>query len=566
MSEPFGIGHNSGFQDRWYQDEAVESLFEFFRTHGGNDDEGNVVEANPIVCLPTGTGKSLVNARFFQRALFQYPNTRAIMSTHVKELIEQNAKKMLQVWPQAPLGIHSAGLKQRDFIQPIIFGGIKSMVGNAKAFGRRDFLVVDECHLIPGMGDSAQYIEFIKELKETNPYLKVIGLTATPYRLGLGLLTNGQIFSHKAYDLTDIDGFNRLIAEGYLCPLIPKRTQTELDVSNVGMNNGEYALGELQNAVDTKDVNFKALRELVEAGHDRWSWLVFASGVEHAEHLAEMLSSVFGIPAAAIHSKLSPTERDRRIAAFKSGELRCVVNNNVLTTGFDFPPVDLIGMLRPTMSTGLWVQMLGRGTRPYDYRSPGDVDGSYFQFVKANCLVLDFAGNTRRLGPVNDPVIPRMKGQGKPGDAPVRICQVCGVYNHASSKVCIACGTEFPAGGSNLVGHSAGEELIRSDLPVVEWLDVNRVVAVPHIQRGTGKQSIKIMYHCGLRQFNEWVTVEGPGLPSKRGRDWFRQRFGEPWEGMTNAQVLSLMSQMRAPRQIRVWLNKKYPEILSHEF
>lgn len=567
MNAPVTIGHNGGpaFADRWYQDEAVEALFQFFASHGGTDGNGVPIPANPLVCLPTGTGKSIVNARFFQRALMQYPSTRAIMSTHVKELIEQNAKKMLQVWPHAPLGIHSAGLKQRDFVQPIIFGGIKSMVGKGELFGRRDFLVVDEAHLIPGEGDSADYLKFIEELRVQNPYLKVIGLTATDYRLGLGRLTNGKIFTHKAYDLTDIDGFNRLMAEGFLAPLIPKRTNTELDVSGVGMSKGEYNLGELQNAVDTKDVNFKALREIVEAGHDRWSWLLFSAGVEHAEHLAEMLGSVFGIEAVAIHSKMTQAERDRRIELFKTGQVRCAISNNVLTTGFDHPPVDLIGMLRPTMSTGLWVQMLGRGTRPYSYLTADPELARLFPFIKANCLVLDFAGNTRRLGPINDPVIPRMKGQGKPGDAPVRICSVCGVYNHATARVCIACGTAFEF-GPKLTASASEAELIRSDLPVVEWIDVNRVVAVPHTAKATGRKSIKVMYHCGLQQFNEWITVEGTGLPAKRGRDWFRQRYGEPWEGITDAQVLSLMSQMRAPRQIRVWLNKKYPEVLGYEF
>lgn len=552
------------FQSRWYQDEAVESLFDYFSTHGGTDGNGVPVRANPLVCLPTGTGKSLVNAKFFQRALTTFPQTRAIMSTHVKELIEQNAKKMLQVWPTAPLGIYSAGLGQKDFIQPIVFGGIKSMVGKGQLFGRRDFLVVDEAHLIPGQGDSADYLKFIDELREQNPYIKIIGLTATPYRLGLGHLTNGKIFTDVAYDLTDIDGFNRLMAEGYLATLIPARTDNELDVSNVGMSNGDFNSGEVQNAVDTKEINFKVLRETVERGHDRASWLVFAAGVEHCEHIAEMLWSVFGIEAVAIHSKLPQGERDRRIALFKSGQVRAAISNNVLTTGFDHPPVDMIVVLRPTMSTGLWVQMLGRGTRPYDFRNPGDVDPWAFPYVKQNCLVLDFARNTRRLGPINDPVIPKMKGQGKAGEAPVRICE-CGVYNHASARVCIACGAAFTF-ENKLTSTASNEELIRSDLPVVEWIDVQRVVAVPHTSRASGNQSIKVMYHCGLRQFSEFITIEGKGLAKKRARDWVRQRWGEPWDTMTNADLLSLISQMQTPRQIRVWLNKKHPEVLAYEF
>jgi superfamily II DNA or RNA helicase len=121
--------------------------------------------------------------------------------------------------------------------------------------------------------------------------------------------------------------------------------------------------------VNTDDKNNAAIQEALEQGHDRNCWLAFCAGVDHADAVAGLLNS-YGVPAAAVHSKLSAGERDARIAAFKSGELRCITNNNILTTGFDHPPVDMILMLRPTMSTVLWIQMLGRGTRPYDANDP----------------------------------------------------------------------------------------------------------------------------------------------------------------------------------------------------
>jgi DNA repair protein RadD len=283
-----------------------------------------------------------------------------------------------------------------------------------------------------------------------NPYLKIIGLSATVYRLGMGLLTNGPIFTDIAYDLCNIQGFSRLIAEGYLAPIFPKKTNVELDVSSVGMSStGDFNDRALQAAVDDADITYKALTEAVQIGQSRRSWTAFASGIDHAIHIAEMLRGTFGIDAAEVHSKMPEKERDRRIDAYKRGELRCIVNKDILTTGFDHPPIDLILMLRPTMSTGLWVQMLGRGTRPYDPAINGYLPG--FASKKFDCCVLDYAGNTRRLGPINDPVIPKPKGKGRAGDAPVKICDACGAYNHTSARFCLVCNNEFVM-SPNIVG------------------------------------------------------------------------------------------------------------------
>lgn len=558
------------YEPRWYIEEAIGATFDYFNTHGGTNPDGSPVMANPLIAMPTGTGKSYFIAEFVRRAFAMFPQTRLIMATHIKELIEQNAKRMVDVWPHAPIGLHSAGLKSREVHQPIIFGGIKSMVKNTSALGWRDLVVIDEAHLVSPNSDTT-YQEFLTGLKLQNPYVKVIGLSATIYRMGLGHLTNGNIFTDIAYDITNIAGFSRLLAEGYLCPVIPKKTATQLDLSNVGISStGDFNEAALQAAVDQNEVTFAALSELVAYGQDRRSWMIFASGIEHAEHIALMLQGSFGVPTGVVHSKSK--DRDKVIEDFKSGKLRCIVNKDVLTTGFDHPPVDMIGMLRPTMSTGLWVQMLGRGTRP----SPG----------KANCLVLDFAGNTRRLGPINDPVIPRPRREGKPGDAPIKICPQdkggCGVYNHASARECIACGREFEIFGGDgpAIERTAGtDELLRSDLPQVEMFDVQRVVYTIHNSR-SGSQSIKASYYCaGMRTFYEYIKFEdAKPFAIHKAHDWLRQRtvYAEQaieymesphMEGQRNDYVMSGSHSFRIPRRLRVWVNKpQNPEIMGYEF
>lgn len=550
----------TAFQPRWYIEEAVASLFNYFATHDGN----------PLIAMPTGTGKSVVIAKFLYEAFKAYPSTRAIGLTHVKELIEQDAKAIKRAWPNAPLGIYSAGLKQYDNLSPIVFGGVQSVVGKYPIFGHRDLLFIDEAHLLSPKSDTS-YQRVIKELRQTNPKLKTVGLTATAYRLGLGHMTNGGIFTDVCYDLCNREAFARLIAEGYLAPLIPKRTKTQLDLSSVKLVGGEFNQEQLQISIDKAEITRAALHEVVEAGRDRQSWLIFASGVEHAEHIAEDLRTYFRIPAAAVHSKMTGEQRDKVIADFKAGRIRAIVNQNVLTTGFDHPPIDLIVVLRPTMSPGLWVQMLGRGTRPYDWYALSPAEQKVFaafQYKKLNCLVLDFAANTERLGPIDDPVIPQKKGDGPPGDAPIRICDNCGMYNHASAATCSACGYVFPR--QEKIRTFASELALMSALeeaPVLKEFAVQRVIYQAHTAR-SGNTSVKVVYYCeGLQTFFEYVSVEGGGLRAKRGRDWYRLRSkmrGEPPDD--NSTLLELCPELRVPSSVQVIVNRQYPEITGVAF
>jgi hypothetical protein len=662
--------------------------------------------------------------------------------------------------------------------------------------------------------------------------------------------------------------------EGFIAPLVPKRTAIELDISNVGISNGDYSKGELQRAVNKEEITRAALTEMIEQGCNRKSWLIFASGVEHSESISDMLN-LMGIPCAAIHSKITAEEREKRLKAFKSGELRAVSNNNVLTTGFDHPPIDLIGMLRPTCSPGLWcldekteiltkegfknkdeiketdlvatvnpvsmkseyLPILGKIERQlipfekyvsfsnpqmdwkvtdkhrmlyrtrkgkarikteksfveaskllnnefiqlpvsgfghnYDlplsdselrfiglFMSDGSLDKSNKQITiyqssrypmilneirkcfggcgfklreynkkrppyydinrfqvafgawkhleiylskdfalplmklserqfnilleaifwgdgqkqptkvnwiqrsihistgnkifaerlqqtallngyranivkthvymirmkkqqwntisksndgrnqikteesddnfvwcvenangtlftrrngkvvivgncqmlgrgtrpcegKENCLVLDYAGNTKRLGPINDPIKPRKKGQAV-GDPPVKICENCGMYNHASVRFCDNCGAEFKF-KVKIVQRASTEQLLKSDAPVIERFNVHKVIYSRHNKAFT-LPSIRVDYYCeGLARFREWVGIGRTGPFGNKAKHWWKQRSAVPVpETVDEALVLS--SYLREPKTITVHVNKSLPEILSYEF
>lgn len=555
------------YQNRWYQDEAEYSIFNYFASGK---------KGNPVVAMPTGTGKSVVIANFIKRAMTTYPGQRIMMLTHVKELIEQNAEKLRSVWPTAPLGIYSAGLRQRNTDLPITFGGIQSVakaikkqVENSSCLWRPDLILVDECHLVSPNEDSTyQYV--YNELMKINPYLKFIGFSATPFRLKQGMITDGGLFTDICYDITGYEAFNRLIAEGYIAPLIPKRTKSEIDASKVSIQAGEYNQKQAEEAADK--ITYAAVKEMVEIGlaENRQSWLVFAQGIKHAENVAAMMQSM-GIPALAVHSALSDAENAERIALFKAGKIAALVNNGKLTTGFDHPPIDLIGMIRLTNSPSLWVQMLGRGTRPYNCHDmkQSELLRRAFPFVKENCLVLDFAGNTRRLGPINDPKTPRKPGGGG-GDAPVWICEACDTYNHASARYCAGCGAEHVF-ENKLYTTAQTEELLRDDAPIVEYFNVSKVIYNLHEKKNAQginitPPSIKVSYFVngGLQMFNKWVCLEHPGIIGRQAREWWKQHHaGEP--PLTTHEALKQVSQLREPRRIRVWVNKKYPEVLGYE-
>jgi DNA repair protein RadD len=530
------------YTPRPYQNDAVAAIFAYYAKGG---------VGNPVVAMPTATGKSLVIAEFIKFVIQRWPRQRIILLTHVKELIKQNAEKLREQWPQVPLGIFSAGLNQRDVNFPVVYGGVASVVNCVELFGWRDLMLVDEGHLISPKEDT-NYQEIIKRLRAINPAMKVIAFTATPYRTGQGMISDGPIFTDVCFDLCSFKEFNKLIADGYLVAPIPKSTTTELDTSKVKITAGEFNKGDLQKAVDIDSVTYAACREIVEEGFDRKCWLIFASGVKHAEHVASCLSSM-GIDVTCIHSKLSDKECDRRYEDWKAGKYKAIVNYGKLTTGVDHPPIDLIAVLRPTMSTVLWVQMLGRGTRP----SPAT--------LKENCLVLDFARNTIRLGPINDPVIPRKRVKGEvPGVAPVRICPQCGVYNHARSTECSQCGFVFPK--IEKLFHTAGtDELIRRDEPVVNNFDVQRIVYNRHQKMGKPPM-IKVSYFCGLHLFSEWICFEHGGYATMKAHAWWKARTGLKAAPPSTDEALKFVSQLRVPRRIRVWSNKKYPEVLGYEY
>ena len=537
---------------RYYQQESVDGLFNYFSTNA---------EGNPLIALPGGTGKSLVIAEFVRRVITQWPNQKILVATHVRELITQSYEELVGLWPTCPAGIYSAGLKRRETHLPVTFCGIASIAKRIQEFGHVDLMLVDEADLISHR-EGTQYRKAIEALKVINPNLRVIGLTATPYRLGLGTLTDGDIFTDIIVDYTSYDKFNRLVDDGFISPLIAKKTDVELNVDGVHVVGGEFNRGELQAACDKELVTRAALEEALVLAHDRNHWMAFCTGTTHADHTRDMLIEM-GISAVSVHSNLpgGDDERDENLRLFKAGMVRTVVGVNVFSRGFNFRPTDCLLIMRPSMSPAWWVQALCRGTRP----SP--------ETGKQNCLVLDYAGNTRRLGPINDPVLPRKKGAKGSGMVPFRICPVCQTYNHTRVKFCSSCQYEFPE-VVKIAETASDLDLIRREKPkptpkpaVLEEYDVHRVEFAIHEPRDPSKgRSLKAAYHSGLRIFNEWLCFDSEkGFPRHKAHETWRLMAGTEAPKTTD-EALMRVGELRPPVKIRVLHEGKYPQVVGYDF
>lgn len=472
---------------RDYQRRTIDQLYRWF---------AEVHEGHPCIELPTGSGKSHIVAELCKEAIQQWPETRILMLTHVKELIEQNANKMRQHWPEAPLGIYSAGMGQRDIGEPITFAGIQSVRNKADQIGHVDLVLIDECHLVSHKQEGG-YRKLLDNLTRINPALRVIGLTATPYRMGHGYITDAPALFSAIIAPVSIE---ELIYKKHLAPLRSKLTDHALSVDGVHKRGGEYIESELQAAVDTMHNNISTVDEVIKLAGERRSWLFFCAGVQHAHNVADALIER-GITAATIVGTTPKAERERIVADFKAGEIKALTNANVLTTGFDHPDLDLIAMLRPTLSTGLYVQMAGRGMRPKSHTD--------------HCLVLDFAGVVQTHGPITAVNPKKATGKGD-GKAPVKVCESCKELNHISAKECIVCGEPFP------LPLPLKHKLYNDDIMGLDTteMDITDWQWRRHTSRASGKEMLRVTYYGALsdKPINEYLTICHDGYAGEQAR------------------------------------------------
>ncbi len=486
----------SGKALRDYQREAVDSVIAWWsRGHG----------AHPLVVAPTGSGKSLMIAALCRDAIAIDPDVRIVILAHRKELVGQNADELQTEAPDLPVGVYSAGLGRREIGQPITFAGVQSIARRAKDIGPVDIVIIDEAHMIPRRS-ATRYGQFLSAVEEINPLAKRVGFTATPYRLDSGRLDEGEdaIFDGICYDI----GVQMLVDRGFLAPVVSKGGVRNIDLTGVRRRAGEFVSSDMSRAA--LDITAEIVEETVRLGQGRQGWMVFAASVEHAERMLDLIRAE-GVRAELVTGATPRGERDAIIAQFKARSIRCLVNVDVLTTGFNAPHVDLVVLARATESAALYVQIVGRGMRV----APG----------KTDCLLLDYGGNVLRHGPI-DAVRQKDRGEGD-GQAPAKQCPSCDGLLHAGLRVCPYCGHEFPPPDveRGLGGAYDGAVLSAQRRP--RDLKVRRVTQSRHEKPGK-PPSVRVEYWCGLEVHREWVCPEHQGYARHKYVRWCRQLGIEP--------------------------------------
>ena len=518
---------------RPYQRAAIDGLYDYWANKKGD---------NPLIVAPTGSGKSLIIAHLVKDAM-SFPGTRVLMLTHVKELLEQNAKELLNLYSEADVGFYSASLKKKVLHRAVTFAGIQSI--HKRAFEMMpppDLVIVDECHLIP-RSDSTRYNKFLSDLKLCNPAIKIVGLTATPYRLDSGWLHKGEgaIFDGIAYDIPVAD----LMEQGFLAPVVSKAGARKIDLSEVGHRGGEFIESELAKAASDPELVRETVVEIVKYGADRKAWLIFACGVIHANMIRDEFQE-HGIEAHVVTGADGMTERAEKIERFRLGDYKCLINVNVLTTGFNVPHVDLVALVRATESAGLYVQIVGRGTRI----APG----------KTDCLVLDYGDNVMRHGFI-DKVKPKIKSKTDDGEAPCKECPSCQTIQHAAMRNCVVCGYAFPPPVLNH-GNKAYSGAMISTQVQAEWVDVDDVGYSRWRKEGK-PDSIRVTYYCGLIKVSEWLCPDHGGYAAER---YIKRKAALGATATTTEDAINECDHWIKPSRIKVKPNDKFHDIVQLDY
>jgi DNA repair protein RadD len=489
-------------QLRPYQERAKAAFYHHLRTR---DD-------NPAVVLPTASGKTHVMASTCKDAVQEYQG-RVLILAHVQELLLQAADKLQVTCPDVDYGIFSAGLDRSDTHQPVIIAGIQSIYREAALLGPRELILVDEAHMIPPGGDG-MYRRFLAGAREVNPQVRVVGFTATPFRLRSGLICAPEgILNRVCYEAR----VPELIRDGYLCPLISKAGTVKVETARLRVRGGEFLTSQVEALMDNDALVVAACGEIVDSTRDRHAVLIFASGVRHGEHIRSVLGARHGIDCGFITGQTPHGERAATLARFRGGDLKFLCNVNVLTTGYDAPHIDCVALVRPTLSPGLYYQMVGRGFRV----CPG----------KEDCLVLDFGGNVLRHGPVDQIRIPNGNGNNGGGPAPAKECPNCRGLIASGYGRCPQCGHEFTPPERRNHAPKASDAAILSRPVITTRLPVLRTTYSVHHRRESvdASRTMRVDYQVDQDQvLSEWVCPEHEGYARQKAEGWWQLRSTEP--------------------------------------
>jgi DNA repair protein RadD len=489
---------------RWYQQEAVTAAYKYIEANPGK---------NPCIVIPTAGGKTAVLSMFCADVVTKW-NGRVLILAHVKELLQQSADELAGFLPPGMVGSYGNSLGSRDTTHPVICGQIQSVFKRAGELGRFDLIIIDEAHLL-SPNEGTRYQTFIQCAKVVNPNVRIIGLTATPYRMDCGYICGpDNILNEIAYEV----GVKELIVQGYLCPIRTRAGKEHPDLQGVHTRGGEYIESEMAERMDA--IVGAACEEVAGLTKGRHTVLVFASGLEHGRHVQAKLAALTGEEVGFVCGDTPSHEREELLTRFK-GEakdlfakpLKYLVNMNVLTTGFNARNIDAIVLMRATLSPGLYYQMVGRALRVHP--------------SKTDAIVIDYGENTVRHGPI-DAIRIEDKTPGGEGEAPAKECPECHAVVFAGVARCPECGFEFPKPEPKYKDKAGNAGVLSGEVTTTEY-NVSHVSYFVHHKRNNpdAPTTMRVDYDTGGlygSRRSEWLCFNHDGWARQKAEQWWRDR------------------------------------------
>jgi len=388
------------------------------------------VDSEILISAATGCGKTIIFCELIKRLLSKW-TIRICIVAHRRELIFQAGDKLKNIWAEAPIGYACASFDaKKDLNQPITIGSIQTLIGLTNETAPFDLIIIDEAHHVPELeATKSQYIRWIDIMRQYNPKVRVLGFTATPFRLGHGYCHGDKCkpgntnFFFKLHHRISI---KQLQSKGYLCPYRAKHA-ADIELKNIKKSAGEYNLLDLSNEMSKPIHIGSAISAVKDYAHGRTHILVFGCTIDHAEKLHEAFQES-GEISGVVHSQLSLQDRDMTLELFRTGKIRVLINVMVMSEGVDFPEIDCVLMCRPTLSPSLYVQQIGRGLRILP--------------DKNDVLILDLSGNCLEHGDPDNPKVivpnPQKKEDDKIKD--FKECPDCREVLPLNMRQCPICG------------------------------------------------------------------------------------------------------------------------------
>ncbi|MDR2350255.1 MAG: DEAD/DEAH box helicase [Deltaproteobacteria bacterium] len=550
---------------RDYQKKAVDVLWEDLPK-----------ERFVLLEAATGSGKTVMFAELIRRYMVRYPKMRILVVAHRQELVLQAFRKLVRVWPDGveKIGLACNGAGPIDISKAVTIGSVQTLV-------RRNFdsdfrlVIADECHHIPHMEAGGSFRKLLDKLEAANPDVRILGVTATPFRLGHGYVYGDKCLPGRTNHFPRLNhriGMDELTKKGFLVPVRAKEAAAMREnLDKIALVRGDYDLNELSGLYE-KEYNLKLAVEAYERlGEGRKNALVFAVSIEHANKLRDAFLAA-GHPAGSLSSLNSNEERVKALADFDDGGTNVLVNVGILTEGWDNPKVDLILMCRPTKAPALFAQMVGRGTRTME--------------GKKDVLILDLAENFKTHGRPEFPRVVSDRKRKRRVSSDYVTCPGCREYVRTPAETCPVCGHRFGGvrRGKPAVVREAGNP--KEDAgATADAADRAKVTPAPEtgpeketipatpaekkervkffrVMRTTSKRgnllAVVLVFLESGEYVSHWVDIEGNCSPGGR---WRAEKFWRELSGGLDApesvnDAIARANELRIPGEVTiVWKN-----------